>query len=233
MDVIKCIAIDDEQNALNVIINYCERLDYINLCATFSNPIDAFQYLANNTVDLIFLDINMPEINGLDFLNSINRDKFKIIFTTAYSKYAVESYNVNALDYLLKPITFPRFLKAINKLKRKADTINTNIKDSIIFIKSGTETYRVNKNDINFIKSEGNYSKIIMTNQKILTLSSIKNLLKLLNDKAFIQIHRSYIIHISKISKIESHQITIGDNIIPVGVSFRKEVLEKITKYNF
>ena len=226
--MIHCIAIDDERKALDVIVHYADKIEYLILGKVFTNPIDAIQYLEQNVIDIIFLDINMPGINGFEFIESINV-KSQIIFTTAYSKYAVQSYNVNALDYLVKPITFPRFLKAVNKYEKTKKVHLETHKDSnenLMLIKSGTEIHRVNKIDILYIKSEGNYSKIVFLDKSIMTLISIKKIIDLLDDTNFIQIHRSYVISKLKIQKIERHQLTLNNTNLPIGVSFRKVVMK-------
>jgi len=228
--MIQCIAIDDERKALEVIMHYANKIEYLNLSKVFTNPIDAIQYLEQNVIDIIFLDINMPGINGFEFIEAISI-KSQIIFTTAYSKYAVESYNVDALDYLVKPITFPRFLKAVNKhkiTKKVHPEIQKDSNENLMLIKSGTEIHRINKTDILYIKSEGNYSKIVFLDKNIMTLISIKKIIELLDDTNFIQIHRSYIISKLKIQKIERHQLTLNNTNLPIGVSFRKVVMKEL-----
>lgn len=230
--MIKCIAIDDEKKALDVIVHYAKEIEYLNLCKVFNNPLDAIQYLESHSIDLLFLDINMPGLNGFEFLQAIHNAP-KVIFTTAYSRYAVESYNFNALDYLVKPITFPRFLKAISKynnsknVKREGQIDN---EEKIILLKSGTETHRIDKKDILYIKSEGNYAKFVFAHKSIMSLISMKKCLEMLNDPNYLQIHRSFIVSIPKVQKIENHQVTINEIKLPIGVSFRKSVIKTLVK---
>jgi DNA-binding LytR/AlgR family response regulator len=225
----KCVAIDDEQNALEVIDLYVKKVDILELAGKFTDPIEASRFLSENKIDLLFLDINMKGLNGFELLETLNY-KPKVIFTTAYSEYAVKSYNIDALDYLVKPIPFGRFLKAVNKAEQaKSSTYSMSKekhKDDIISIKSGTVTHRVELSDILYIQADGNYIKYVTVNTKILELSNMKETLTKLND-SFIQTHRSYIVSINKITKIENHQIHLGEHKIPVGISFRKTISDR------
>src|SRR5580658_5217372 len=169
--MINCIAIDDEPKALEIIERYCEKTDAICLKATFREPVKAIEFLRSEAVDLVFLDINMPDISGIQLIATLAA-KPMVIFTTAYSSYAVESYNLNAVDYLLKPITFERFLAAVNKaadlfaLKNKTAGKNTDA--DTVFIKSGPQTYQVKIADIFYFQKDGNYITVYLKDKKIL-----------------------------------------------------------------
>ncbi|MEQ9167368.1 MAG: LytTR family DNA-binding domain-containing protein [Fulvivirga sp.] len=226
----KCVAIDDEQNALEVIDLYIKKVDTLELSGKFTDPIEASRFLSENKVDLLFLDINMKGLNGFELLETLNY-KPKVIFTTAYSEYAVKSYNVDALDYLVKPIPFGRFLKAVNKAEETKIASSNPQKEEqpseIISIKSGSVIHRVKMSDILYIQADGNYIKYVTANAKILELSNMKDTMAKLDD-SFIQTHRSYIVSANKVTKIENHQLHISEHKIPIGISFRKTIGENL-----
>lgn len=224
----KCVAIDDEEKALEVIEMYIQRLSNIELVAKFTDPVEASKFLNQNPVDILFLDINMGGLDGFELLESLSYTP-KVIFTTAYSEFAVKSYNVDAVDYLVKPIPFSRFLKAVNKVEASVDTtrqvLQQNSPEQIVAIKSGTAVHRIKTDEILYLEAEGNYTRFVTANEKILALYTMKEALAKLNDN-FIQTHRSYSIALNKVNKVENHQVTIGEKKIPIGVSFRKQVLD-------
>lgn len=228
---IKCIAIDDEPVALDIISDYVGKIPFMELLNTYRNALTAIEFLQNNQVDLIFLDINMPEINGIDFFKSLIT-KPKVIFTTAYSEFAVESYELNAIDYLLKPIEFDRFLKAVNKIhssqniKRKEESIE-NIKDSII-LKSGSKSHKINTKEILYIEGSGNYLTFHIVDKKLMVLMSMSDALNLLPEKEFIRIHKSYIVSLSQLKIIENHQVQINEVKLPVGKHYKENFLNKV-----
>lgn len=228
---IKCIAIDDEPVALDIISDYVARIPFLELLNTYRNALTAIEFLQNNRVDLIFLDINMPEINGIDFFKSLNT-KPKVIFTTAYSEFAVESYELNATDYLLKPIEFERFLKAVNKInssqnndfKNKATEIQ---KDSII-LKSGSKSYKVKTKDVLLVEGSGNYLTFHTIDKKLMVLMNMNDALNILPEIEFARIHKSYIVSINHISIVENHQIQINGKTIPIGKHYKESFLNKV-----
>lgn len=225
----KCIAIDDEINALKVIELYAARVEKLTLLSTFTNPVQAADFLEHNAVDLAFLDINMQSLNGFELLESLTR-KPLVIFTTAYSEYAVKSYAVDALDYLMKPISFSRFLKAVNKADgylHGGNLAKTEViaqEETIISVKSGTAIHRIDLNDMLYLEADGNYTRFVTLRGAIMVLCSMKDALAKV-DGRFIQTHRSFAVAIPKVNKVESHELMIGDKAIPIGSSFRKEVL--------
>ncbi len=231
--MIKCLAIDDEVNALKVIELYAQKVEKLNLLATFSDPVLAADFLESNKVDLVFLDINMKSLNGFELLESLTY-KPLVIFTTAYSEYAVKSYSVDALDYLMKPFTFSRFLKAINKAdgfgqsKNRIKEEATVQKEEIISVKSGTSIHRISLRDILYLEADGNYTKFVTSAAAIMVLCTMKDALAKV-DERFIQTHRSYAVSDSKVNEVESHQLRVGDKVIPIGSSFRAEVLARFS----
>lgn len=227
--MLHAIAIDDEPIALDVIKTLAEKINFIQLGATFTNAFQAIDYLQKEKVDLIFLDIKMPDISGIDFLRSIPNPPM-VIFTTAYSEHAVQSFELDAIDYLLKPFSQARFLKACNKalelhkLKNKNDQ-----KQDHIFIKSGTSQLRLSLADILYVESLGNYVQFITAAKKITSRLTMNESEALLPAADFIRIHRSYIAAKRHISKIEKSSIWVNQHELPVGPSYLSEI-EKITQ---
>lgn len=234
--MIKCIAIDDEPLALKQIAKYVEKTPFLELQESFESPFDAINYLQKNTVDLIFVDINMPDLNGLDFVKSLN-DPPKIIFTTAYSEYALEGFKVDALDYLLKPIDYATFLKASNKAKswfsiqekQTPEQIKSN--DDFLFIKSEYKIIRIKLEDIKYIEGMREYIRIHLANDKpIMTLLSMKAMEAQLANKSFMRVHRSYIVNLNKISTIERNRIVFDKVYIPVSDQYKEKFHEFLNK---
>ena len=234
----RCIAVDDEPRALEIIDNFISKIDFVDLVGKFRSPLDAIDFLLQNDIDLIFLDINMPDIRGTEFVKLINQ-KPMVIFTTAYSEYAIESYDLNAIDYLLKPFEFDRFLKAtikakeIFRLKSGAENkgaVNINRNDNKIQLKSGSETFHVNIDDIKYIEGLGNYVNVYLTDKKIVTYISLKDFLEKLPTESFTRIHKSYIVSINHIKSFESHQLKFENKTVPIGKKYRKEFIELMKK---
>lgn len=224
MTPIRCIAIDDEPLALEVISRFAEKIPEIELLETFANPIEATSFLRENPVDLLFLDIQMPDLTGMQFLESLSELPM-IIFTTAYSEYAADSYEVNAIDYLLKPIPFDRFLKAVNKAIKEfqsKDPEDANQQLEYLFIKSDTRYFKVNYDDIKFIEGMRDYVAVHTPKQRILTLMSMTRILERLPSDRFMRVHKSYIIGIKHIELVQNHRITIAGREIPISNSYRE-----------
>jgi len=225
--MLRAIAIDDEPIALDVIRSLSAKISFIEIKDFFTDAFKAIDYLQKEEIDLIFLDIKMPDISGIDFLKSINRPPM-VIFTTAYSEHAVQSFELDAIDYLLKPFSQARFLKACNKayeqyiLKNNANGY-TNIPGSI-FIKSGYDQVRVALEDILYVESNGNYMQFVLSNQKILSRLTMSETEELLRASSFIRIHRSYIVSKNQISKIEKNSVWIKQTELPVGAAYLKDV---------
>lgn len=223
--MISCIAIDDEPMALEVIERYCQKSGLTDLKATFREPVKAIEYLNRESIDLVFLDINMPDVNGLQLLR-ILPFRPMVIFTTAYSDYAVESYDLNAIDYLLKPITFERFLSAVNKVMNlntlRNGTTAKDEDDTSIFVKSGPQTYQVKVNDILYLEKDGNYITICLKDKNILVRENMGDIFDLVPSISFIRVHKSYVVAVRHITMIEAHQLTIGQIKIPIGSTYRE-----------
>jgi len=221
--LINCIAIDDEPMALEVIERYCGKCDLVDLKAVFREPVKAVEYLGHEKIDLVFLDINMPDLSGLQLLQTLS-PRPMIIFTTAYGHYAVESYTLNAIDYLLKPITFERFLAAVNKAVAAASGRSGapgNEEAPTIFIKSGPQTYRVRVSDILYLEKEGNYITAHLKDRDILIRQNMSDVFDLVPAEDFIRIHKSFVVAIEHIEMIEVHQLTVDKKKLPIGSTYR------------
>lgn len=229
---LKTIVVEDEPMALEVVIDYIQKVSALELIGTFRNGIEALSFLQSNEVELMFLDINMPDLTGMELAKSLN-DPPMIIFTTAYSEYAIEGFNVMAVDYLLKPIEFVRFLKACNKAismtQNKESYLTTDVgsTDNYLMVKSGTETHKVLFENILYIEGNGNYVTYYTENGKLMSLHTMKEL-ELTLPKAFIRVHKSYIINLSKLKSYESHQIKIADSKIPLSQAYKSEFLRRL-----
>lgn len=222
---IKGIAVDDEPIALDIIKSLAIKVPFLDLQASFVNAFDSIKYLNENPVDLIFLDIKMPDISGLELLKALDQ-KPLVIFTTAYTEHAVKSYELDAIDYLLKPFSFERFTKSCNKA---AEVIDFRRKNSIqkpdyLFVKSGFEQVKVFFDEILYVESSGNYMVFMLQNSKILSRLTLKEVLHLLPETDFIQIHRSFIISKKWVNKIERNQLHVGKYVVPIGSMFSDEV---------
>lgn len=228
----KAIAIDDEPLALSIIENFCSNVDFIELEKTFTKPSEALKYLRKYPVDLIFLDIQMPSISGIEFYKEIQQDT-QVIFTTAHSQYAVEGFNLNASDFLLKPFTSERFLQAVNKAReyynyqRKKEDVSS----QHIFIRADYSLLKINIDDILFIEGLDDYLKIHIQGQKtIVTRMTMKAISEKLPAKEFIRVHRSFIIPFNKISHIRNKTIFIPGGEIPIGGSYEAAFLKLFGK---
>lgn len=224
--MLTAIAIDDEPIALDVVKNLSEKIPFILLKATFTDAFEAVDFLRKEKVDLIFLDIKMPDISGIDFLKSIANPPM-VIFTTAYSEHAVQSFELDAIDYLLKPFSLPRFLKACNKAHEQAalkKNIYRQTLPSDVFIKSGYGQVRVSLDDILYAESNGNYMQFVLTDKKIVSRLTMSETEALLPAASFIRIHRSYIVAKRHVTKIEKNNIWIQQTQLPVGASYINEV---------
>lgn len=242
MKKINCIAIDDEPHALQILQEYAAKLDALNLLATLQSPLEALNYYENNEVDLIFLDIQMPELSGLQFLNLLKQTPH-IILTTAYSDYALDSYEYNVTDYLLKPYSFERFLKAIRKIELGPAQVSGAQPPSegktpeitTIFIKGDAKHkfHQVDIKEIQYIEGLRNYVSIVPTvGKRIITLQSMKSLEAQLGSLDFIRIHKSYLINTSHIRTIDGNSVLIGENRLPIGGSYRKSFFQWVKGRN-
>jgi len=232
--IIKCLIVDDEPIAREILENHLQKIETVKIVATCKNAIEAFNEINANTVDLIFLDINMPDISGLSFAKSINKN-IKVIFTTAYREYAVDGFNLQAIDYLLKPISFERLLQAINKyLGEHLVEINNSTSEieksnsDFIFVRSDRRMVKINFSEIIYIESLSDYVKIHLEDKKIVTRETISNIEAKLPQKDFMRIHRSYILAISKIDSFTNEFIEVGKKALPISRGYKKEVLDRL-----
>lgn len=231
---LKCIIIDDEPLARECIINYVNEIEFLELVGTGSNPIDLTQLTDKHSVDLIFLDIQMPIMNGIDFLKMTPKPPM-VIITTAYPSYALEGFQLDVIDYLVKPITFARFFKATTKAKDYhrivTDSLsNTTTKpgEEYFFIKCDYKYERIYFDEILYIQALQNYITIVTTKGKYITLLSLKSVEQNLDPKSFIRVHKSYIVSVAKIESIENNEIHIQSFRIPISRNFRDEVIDRV-----
>ena len=233
-----CLAVDDEPPALQVIEKYIAAMPVLELEAAVNNAVDALSILQNNKIDLIFLDIQMPQLLGTDLMRSLINPP-KVIFTTAFRKYAVDGFELDAVDYLLKPISFERFLKAVNKVMRLNISANehelpskpspANVTGSFIYLRADRKNIKINLDDILFIESLKDYIKVVTKDKTIITKQSISSLEENLPEN-FIRIHRSYIASVNKIESYTNELIQIGKYELPISRSYKHEVEKALQK---
>lgn len=217
---INCIAIEDEPLALKKIKEFIEQVDYLNLLEGFNNAIDAIGFLKKNPVDLIFLDIRMKKLSGIQFLGSL-QSKPKVIITSAYDEYALKGYELDVADYLLKPFAFERFLKSVDKVYNQLSKVVNSNPNEYIFVKTEYRIEKIVFKDILYIQGMKDYLQIHTTGGNIMTLQTFKNMLEILPESDFQRVHNSYIVSISKIENIERNRIRIGKDLIPISDSYR------------
>ncbi|MDW7694469.1 LytTR family DNA-binding domain-containing protein [Flammeovirgaceae bacterium SG7u.111] len=225
--MINCIAIDDEPLALRQIASYVKKTPYLNLVGEFSNAINALEFLQSNQVELMFVDINMPDLSGMDFVKSLLNPP-KVIFTTAYSEYALEGYKVDAVDYLLKPISYTDFLTAAGKANQRLapkEEVSSEVRhtDEFLFIKSEYKIIRINLNDIKYVEGMREYIRIALENQQpIMTLMSMKKMEEHLPENSFMRVHRSFIVNLNKITTLERNRIVFDNTVyIPISEQYK------------
>lgn len=235
---ITCIIIEDQPPAQRVLQKYINDIDNLKLLKVFDNAIMAMEFLKNNSVDLIFLDIHLPKLSGIDFLNILT-PKPKVILTTAFPDYALQSYDLDVTDYLLKPFSFQRFLKAVNKVNITDNKTDSNIQteadneiqsNDFLFIKSGFDYIKLFINDIAYIKSDGDYTLLVTNSDKHLVSYSLKYWVGKLNSDIFCQVHKSYLVNINYVNKISGNTIYINNFEIPIGRAFKDSFNEKYLK---
>ncbi len=226
--MIKAIALDDEPLALEIINHFTKSIDFIHLEKTFTKQQEAMKYLRNYPVDLIFLDINMPQKNGIDFFKSLNADPI-LIFTTAYSEFAVEGFNINATDYLLKPFSEERFVQAAMKARNEFEFRKNRSVQTHLMIRADYKLYRIDFENILFIEGLDDYIQIHQTNgTKIVARYSMKSILAKLPDQKFMRIHRSYIVATNQIKSIQNKTVTLNEFVLPIGDTYREDILKLI-----
>jgi DNA-binding LytR/AlgR family response regulator len=218
--MIQCIAIDDEPLALQLVNEYCSKIAFLKLERTFTNTDEARIFLQENPVDLLFLDIQMPDISGMQFYKNLNQ-KPPVIFTTAYKDFAAEGFNVDAVDYLLKPFEYDRFLKACYKAKEYLDFLSSQqLQLNSIFVKVNYEIMKINLKDIELIEALDDYIKIYIKPNPVLTLMTLKSIQEKLPSRDFVRVHRSFIVPIAKIEKFSKTKLWVAGKEIPIGSSY-------------
>ncbi|WP_298897209.1 LytTR family DNA-binding domain-containing protein [uncultured Psychroserpens sp.] len=232
---INCLIVDDEAIAREIIETHLSNIENIHVLASCSSAIEAFNYISNHTIDLVFLDINMPEISGISFAKSINTD-IKVIFTTAYRDYAVEGFELKAVDYLLKPISFERLQKAIHNYfeiygKTEEKTAPAIEESNFMFVRSERKMIKIDYEAIIFIESYSDYLKIHLDDKIIVTRETISAIEAKLPKLQFLRIHRSYIISINSIQSFTNEHITISNQSLPISRSYKKDVLTHLEKF--
>ncbi|TRW99916.1 LytR/AlgR family response regulator transcription factor [Flavobacterium gawalongense] len=221
MDRYSCIIIEDEPLALERTKSFVNKIPFLNLCGTFDNALNGLSYLKSNKVDLLFLDINMDELSGIELLES-SKIESQVIITTAYQEYAIKGYELNVTDYLLKPFTFDRFLKAINKAQENINQFLPNVPLDFIFVKTENRLEKINLKDILFIEGMRDYRRIHTINKKIMTLQNFSELEQIIPSNLVCRVHKSYMVGINKIESIERMRIKISDQRIPISETYKE-----------
>ncbi|ASU36065.1 LytR/AlgR family response regulator transcription factor [Mucilaginibacter xinganensis] len=242
--MIRCLIVDDEPLALHILEDYISKIPFLQLVKATTNPIEALTLVQEKLVDLVFLDVQMPELTGIQFLRIAN-GKAKVILTTAYPQYALEGYELDVIDYLLKPIAFDRFFKSVQKAQgvlqpaaapaqpdQATQQKQQDLLSDFIFVKTEHKIQKVYLNDILFIEGLKDYISIFTPAERIITLQNMKKMEDALPEKHFIRVHKSYIVSINKIDSIERSRIFIGDKVIPVGDTYREEFFKIVDGKN-
>ncbi|MCX6256937.1 MAG: LytTR family DNA-binding domain-containing protein [Bacteroidia bacterium] len=237
---INCIAVDDEPLALDLIKDYIQKVPFLNMLSNFSNGIETLDFLKKSQVDLLFLDIQMNDLTGIQLIKVL-KQKPLVIFTTAYPNYAVEGYELDIVDYLLKPISFERFVKAVDKVYEKLQTERmfksetreitiANPRDDFFFIKTEFRLEKVKFADILYIEGMGDYLRMVTNTRRIMTLQNFKRMEEILPEDRFCRVHKSFIVSLEKIESIERNRIKIADKLIPISDSYKKSFYDYLGK---
>jgi DNA-binding LytR/AlgR family response regulator len=238
--ILKCLIADDEPLAHTLLTNYISRLKTLSVVGNAYNSFEVMDFLGENDVDILFLDINMPDMSGLEMLKTLSNPPM-VILTTAYSEHSLEAFDLGVMDYLLKPIKFDRFLKAVNRIidlkksNRDPSVFSSEITEKtekltpdFMFIKDGTTNYKINFNDLLYIQAYGNFAKLYLIQQTLMVSVTMKQLEKDLPEKLFTRVHKSYIVNIQKVSKIEGNFVFMDKTALPIGAVY-KLILDKKT----
>lgn len=232
--MIRCLIVDDEPLALDILENYIQRVPHLQLVQRCKHALEAYDFLQRESVDLIFLDIHMPELTGIDFVKSL-ANRPLVIFTTAYSNYAMEGFNLDVLDYLLKPIAFDRFLKAVDKASRmmgnESDTAPEGGED-FLFFKADGKLVKVRFDEVLFVEGMKDYVQIQMMDQRLIVHQTMKNMVRVLPADRFLRIHKSFLVAVDKIESLDGNLLEVGRHKLPVGANHREELLAHIQRHN-
>ncbi|RQO30199.1 DNA-binding response regulator [Taibaiella sp. KBW10] len=222
--MIKAIALDDEPLALKIITHFCDAIDFVSLEKTFTKQAEAIKYLNKYPIDLIFLDIQMPAQNGIDFYKMLETDPI-VVFTTAFSEYAVEGFNVNATDYLLKPFSQERFEQAMEKVRNEFNYRKNQSVQSHLMIRADYKLYRIEYSDILYIEGLDDYIQIhLIDKPKIVARFSMKNIMEQLPDALFVRVHRSFIVPVKRVASVQHKSLQIGTATIPIGETYKEDI---------
>jgi len=235
---IKCLIIDDEQPARELLKNYVDKIPKLELVALCKSPLDALSIIKEKSIDLLLLDIQMPDLKGTDMLRCIIGQKPMVIFTTAYQEYAIEGYELDVIDYMLKPISFNRFIKGIEKAKEHKEWMGykgqntpdkpSSLEKDYIVLKANQKLHRIQYNEILYIEGMKEYVVFYTENQKLIIHASLKSLEKTLPNDEFLRVHKSYIVNKTKVSNMFGNQLAIGEKYIPIGYSYKHKTVEQI-----
>lgn len=233
---LRCVIIDDEPFARKLLIDFCDRVPQISILGDFSNGLEALSFLHNTQADLIFLDIKMPGISGIDLLKSLG-NRPKVVFTTAFAEYAIDGFELDAIDYLLKPFDFPRFLKAVNKAlaslpaEKPPIQYSTSVSDDFLFVKDGRDLIKVYLGEILYIKGQKDYVMFVTKAKKIMSLMNMRDLERDLSKKGFLRIHQSYIVNTKRIETITNDKVKLNNEFLPVSQTYKLGLKEFLQKY--
>ena len=222
-----CIIIEDEPAAQSILESHISQCPDLRCCGTFGDAFSAQTFLNSNPIDLIFLDINLPEMSGVSFLRSLVHPPL-VIFTTAYSQYAVDGFDLEAVDFLLKPFSFERFYKAVNKARERFNSGNQQAIPAKLSVKSGKRIYQIDINDIHFIETCGDYLTIHCSDKKLVVHGTLKSWEEKLKGLSFLKVHRTAIVNFSKIDHIEGNLVCIGENKLPISEQYKEQLLERL-----
>lgn len=238
---INCLVIDDEPLAIDKMVSYINKIPYLNLLRTYDNAIEPLDYLKTTKVDLIFLDIQMEGLTGIQFLEVIHQKPY-IIMTTAFDSYAIKGYELDVTDYLLKPISFERFIKAVDKVQEKMqahslvkttssnESTSAQPSDDYFFVKTEFRLEKINFNEILYIEGMGDYLRVVTPTKKIMTLQNFKKMEEVLPENNFFRVHKSYIVALNKIENIEKLRIKIADKLVPISDTYKKPFFDFFNK---
>ncbi|MBI2271154.1 MAG: response regulator transcription factor [Bacteroidetes bacterium] len=228
-----CIIIDDHELSRKALEHFIEKAGFLNLIHSFSNPISALSFILNNKeIDLIFLDIEMPEMNGMEFINTAKQHLPQIILTTHHKEFALDAFEHNVTDYIMKPITYPRFFQAVSKARNIFEKQATyHISNDTVFVKSGTSILKLKKADIVYVEALVDYVVLHTAKEKFIIHSSMNAMENKLSPKEYMRVHRSYIVRIDAIDSIEDNAISYNEKLIPIGKTYREEVLKRLNMF--
>jgi DNA-binding LytR/AlgR family response regulator len=228
---IRCIIVDDEPLAREILEQYISDTPHLDLITSCRNALEAIHVLSENSVDLLFLDINMPKLNGINFIKSLEKAP-EVIFTTAYSEFAVEGFELSAIDYLVKPFGFERFLKAVEKARTRLRETITEDKEKFLMVKADKRLYKLAIKDISYIEALGDFVKVHTHEKVYITSGTLKEYMHKLANQGFLQIHKSYIVALHAITFLDGNQVSVKDAFLPVGHTYKQHLLDELNEAN-